>query len=95
MAGRPHVAMDFFQREYALDLAIGSLATPHVSLWDGIVMGGGAGISCHGHFRVATEKWVLLLGTGWGVIPSCRDSGAVCLQSGACDEQLTILSQGG
>jgi enoyl-CoA hydratase/carnithine racemase len=59
MAGRPHVAMDFFRKEYQLDLVIGSLATPHVSLWDGIVMGGGAGISCHGHFRVATEKWVV------------------------------------
>jgi 3-hydroxyisobutyryl-CoA hydrolase len=72
--------MDFFQKEYVLDLAIGSLATPHVSLWDGIVMGGGAGISCHGHFRVATEKWVLLLGTGWGLFPAVGIQG-LCLCS--------------
>ena len=28
---------------------------PQVSIWDGIVMGGGMGISIHGTYRIATE----------------------------------------
>ena len=34
------------------------LNIPKVSLLNGIVMGGGAGVSIHGRFRVATEKSV-------------------------------------
>ena len=29
---------------------------PHVALWDGVVMGGGVGVSLHAPFRVATER---------------------------------------
>ena len=32
------------------------LRCPSVAFWDGIVMGGGVGISVHGRYRVATEK---------------------------------------
>jgi enoyl-CoA hydratase/carnithine racemase len=55
-AGQTDAAMGFFKAEYLLDAAISQLALPHISLLDGITMGGGAGISMHGHFRVATEK---------------------------------------
>ena len=55
-AGRPQTAADFFNIEYTLNAAIGGLRIPHIALLDGIVMGGGAGVSMHGHFRVATEK---------------------------------------
>lgn len=55
-AGNPKGALSFFKAEYLLDAAISQLQLPHISLLDGITMGGGAGISMHGHFRVATEK---------------------------------------
>lgn len=49
-------AIAFFRDEYAANAALGALRVPHVALLDGIVMGGGAGVSMHGAFRVATEK---------------------------------------
>lgn len=56
MAGDAASAMAFFKAEYVTDAIIAQLHLPHVSLLDGIVMGGGAGLSMHGHFRVATER---------------------------------------
>jgi enoyl-CoA hydratase/carnithine racemase len=47
---------DFFRDEYTLNYKIATNTdVPQVSLWNGIVMGGGAGISVHGKYRVATE----------------------------------------
>jgi enoyl-CoA hydratase/carnithine racemase len=47
---------DFFYHEYKVNHAIATSKTPIVSFWDGVVMGGGAGISVHGKYRVATEN---------------------------------------
>jgi 3-hydroxyisobutyryl-CoA hydrolase len=49
-------AYDFFREEYSLNYALGTSHVPIVSLLDGIVMGGGVGLSVHGQFRVATES---------------------------------------
>lgn len=46
----------FFHSEYTLNNLIGTSKIPYVALIDGITMGGGVGLSVHGHFRVATEK---------------------------------------
>ncbi len=46
----------FFRQEYEFNHFLGSLGKPHVAFMDGIVMGGGAGVSVHGSFRIATER---------------------------------------
>ncbi|XP_050305677.1 3-hydroxyisobutyryl-CoA hydrolase, mitochondrial [Anthonomus grandis grandis] len=47
---------EFFKKEYINNGLIGSYKIPYVALIDGIVMGGGVGLSVHGRYRVATEK---------------------------------------
>lgn len=47
---------DFFREEYILNYRIHRFPKPYVSLIDGIVMGGGKGISAHGSHRVVSEK---------------------------------------
>ncbi|MBL8581690.1 MAG: enoyl-CoA hydratase/isomerase family protein, partial [Rhizobiaceae bacterium] len=49
-------AFQFFADEYRLNAHISRFSKPYVSLIDGIVMGGGVGISCHGSHRVMTEN---------------------------------------
>ena len=48
----PAHASEFFREEYRNNAAIHHLTTPYVALIDGIVMGGGVGVSVHGDFRV-------------------------------------------
>eukprot|EP00871_Galdieria_phlegrea_P004895 jgi/Galph1/5406/GphlegSOOS_G4014.1 len=49
----------FFREEYSADYVLGTLrGTTLVSIWDGICMGGGAGISVHGPIRIATERTI-------------------------------------
>ena len=49
---------DFFGEEYRLNHMIATQPPhmPQVSIWDGVVMGGGVGLSVHGKYRVATEN---------------------------------------
>ena len=55
----PPGALEFFEREYEMNAFLAAMRTPHVAIMDGIVMGGGCGVSIHGAFRVATERTVL------------------------------------
>ncbi|XP_054686638.1 3-hydroxyisobutyryl-CoA hydrolase, mitochondrial isoform X4 [Grus americana] len=64
------LAQDFFRGEYMLNNAIGMCKKPYVALIDGITMGGGVGLSVHGHFRVATEKTLFAMPeTAIGLFP--------------------------
>jgi enoyl-CoA hydratase len=50
-------ALNFWREEYALNLRIKRYPKPYVALIDGIVMGGGVGVSLHGSHRVAGERY--------------------------------------
>jgi enoyl-CoA hydratase len=52
---------DFFADEYRLNAMIDGWPKPYVALIDGIVMGGGVGISGHGSHRVFTENATLAM----------------------------------
>ncbi|WP_426227055.1 enoyl-CoA hydratase/isomerase family protein [Pseudarthrobacter sp. DSP2-3-2b1] len=47
---------DFWATEYHLNSLIASYPKPYVALMDGLVLGGGVGISAHGSYRVVTER---------------------------------------
>ncbi|OMC21538.1 enoyl-CoA hydratase/isomerase family protein [Mycobacterium sp. SP-6446] len=60
----------FWRDEYLLNGQIGRFPKPYVSLMDGIVMGGGVGVSAHGTVRVVTEtSKVAMPEVGIGFIP--------------------------
>jgi enoyl-CoA hydratase len=56
-AGRQADMLPFWRDEYRLNHLIKHYPKPYVALIDGIVMGGGVGISLHGSHRVAGEKF--------------------------------------
>ncbi|MCD9200126.1 enoyl-CoA hydratase/isomerase family protein [Aeromicrobium wangtongii] len=49
-------SIDFWRDEYHLDHTIATFDKPVVALMDGIVLGGGVGISAHASHRVVTER---------------------------------------
>jgi enoyl-CoA hydratase len=54
-------ALVYFREEYALNYAIKHYPKPYVALLDGIVMGGGFGVSVHGSHRVAGDKFLFAM----------------------------------
>lgn len=55
-AGNPQ-QLQFFEQEYQLNLLIHQFKKPYIALLDGITMGGGVGISLHGAFSIASERF--------------------------------------
>lgn len=63
-------ACGFFHEEYRLNALIHHYSKPYVALIDGIVMGGGVGVSVHGDFRVAGDGTLFAMPeTGIGMFP--------------------------
>ena len=56
-AGKYDEALQFWRDEYALNAVIKNYGKPYVALIDGIVMGGGVGVSVHGSHRVAGDRF--------------------------------------
>lgn len=69
------ISYDFFKVEYEMNYLLGMSKIPQVSFWDGIVMGGGVGVSVLGAFRVATEKTMFAMPeTAIGLFPDVGSS---------------------
>jgi enoyl-CoA hydratase len=63
-------ARRFWRDEYLLNGLVGRFAKPYVALMDGIVMGGGVGVSAHANTRVVTDtSKIAMPEVGIGFIP--------------------------
>jgi enoyl-CoA hydratase len=60
-AGRQAEMLPFWREEYLLNTQIKRYPKPYVALIDGIVMGGGVGISVHGSHRVAGDRFLFAM----------------------------------
>jgi enoyl-CoA hydratase len=60
----------FWRQEYLMNARIAKFPKPYVAFMDGLVMGGGVGLSAHGRHRVVTEKTKLAMPeVGLGFFP--------------------------
>lgn len=87
--GGGRASADFWRDEYRLNARIARFPKPYVALMDGIVMGGGVGVSAHGSVRIVTERSrIAMPETGIGFVP---DVGGTWLLSRAPGELGTHL----
>jgi enoyl-CoA hydratase len=78
-----------WREEYLLNARIAKLSKPYVAFMDGLVMGGGVGLSAHGAHRVVTERTRLSMPeVGLGFFP---DVGGTWLLSHAPGETGTYF----
>jgi enoyl-CoA hydratase len=80
----------FWRDEYDLNALIARYPKPYVALMDGIVLGGGVGVSAHASHRIVTERTRIgMPETGIGFVP---DVGGTWLLSHAPGELGTYLA---
>ncbi len=79
----------FWREEYELNAAIARYPKPYVAIMNGIVMGGGVGVSAHGSHRIVTESTKIAMPeAGIGLMP---DVGGSWILSHAPGETGTYL----
>ncbi|WP_432111325.1 enoyl-CoA hydratase/isomerase family protein [Streptomyces sp. YPW6] len=82
---------DFWRDEYRLNALIARYPKPYVALMDGIVMGGGVGISAHGTVRIVTERSrVAMPETGIGFVPDVGGTYLLALAPGELGTHLAL-----
>ncbi|KAF2313102.1 hypothetical protein GH714_009328 [Hevea brasiliensis] len=61
LEGKEEECKEYFRTLYSFMYVLGTYSKPHVAILDGITMGGGAGISIHGAYRIATNKTIFAM----------------------------------
>lgn len=93
LAGNPELE-DFFTEEYALDHLIHGYPKPYVALMDGVVMGGGMGISQGAALRVVTERTRMAMPeTNIGLFPDVGGGWFLSRCPGRTGEYLALTGQ--
>lgn len=57
----PKASLAFFNDEYHLNHQIYTLKKPYIALMDGFTFGGGVGISLHGKYPIASERFIFAM----------------------------------
>ncbi|MFB7322460.1 MULTISPECIES: enoyl-CoA hydratase/isomerase family protein [unclassified Streptomyces] len=81
----------FWRDEYRLNARIARYPKPYVAVMDGIVMGGGVGVSAHGSVRIVTERSrIAMPETGIGFIPDVGGTHLLALAPGELGTHLAL-----
>ncbi|MGW8485922.1 enoyl-CoA hydratase/isomerase family protein [Streptomyces sp. NPDC055886] len=89
VGGRASAA--FWRDEYRLNARIARYPKPYVAVMDGIVMGGGVGVSAHGSVRIVTERSkVAMPETGIGFVPDVGGTYLLALAPGELGTHLAL-----
>jgi enoyl-CoA hydratase len=84
-------AAAFWRDEYRLNARIARYPKPYVAIMDGIVMGGGVGVSAHGSVRIATERSrIAMPETGIGFVPDVGGTRLLALAPGELGTHLAL-----
>jgi enoyl-CoA hydratase/carnithine racemase len=93
LAGNPELE-DFFTEEYTLNHLVHGYPKPYVAFMDGIVMGGGMGISQGGRCRIVTERTKMAMPeTGIGLFPDVGGGFFLSRCPGRLGEYLALTGQ--
>ncbi|MFJ1646452.1 enoyl-CoA hydratase/isomerase family protein [Streptomyces sp. NPDC088258] len=81
----------FWRDEYRLNARIAHYPKPYVAVMDGIVMGGGVGVSAHGSVRIVTERSrIAMPETGIGFVPDVGGTYLLALAPGELGTHLAL-----
>lgn len=93
LAGDPALE-DFFTEEYRLNHLIHTYPKPYIAFMDGVVMGGGMGISQGASLRVVTQRTKMAMPeTGIGLFPDVGGGFFLSRCSGRVGEWLALTGQ--
>ena len=83
-----------WREEYILNARIAKFAKPYVSFMDGIVMGGGVGLSAHSRHRIVTERTKLAMPeVGLGFFPDVGGTWLLSLSPGEIGTYFGLTGQ--